>query len=509
MSQRPSYYDPTHESAPEPLEVDVCVYGGTSAGVMAAVDASRQGLKVVLVAPEHHLGGMSAGGLGWTDFGRKHVIGGLAAEFYRRVGTHYGEHEPVWHFEPRVAEAVFEALVAEADVPVYRGRFLKTVTTDNNRIRSLETEDGLVAGARVFVDATYEGDLMAAAGITYTVGREGNRPYGEVLNGVQFREKHQFEWPVSPYRREGDATSGLLPGISSEPPSFPGSGDHRIQAYNFRLCLTRRDDIRVPFPEPEDYDPERYTLLARYLQAGWRDVFRKFDLLRNDKTDTNNHGAISTDCIGMNYDYPEANYVEREHIFQEHLRWHRGWCWFLSHDKRVPADIRNEMATWGLCADEFVSTGGWPHQLYIREARRMVSDVVVTEHHCMGRRREPDPVALGSYNMDSHNCRRFALEGRAWNEGDVQIPVPRPYGIPYRAIVPKARECRNLLVPVCVSASHIAYGSVRMEPVFMALGQSAAVAAGLAMELDTAVQEVPYASIKDQLLARRQVLTAE
>lgn len=503
------YYPPASEKPQqEHLSVDLCVYGGTSGGVSAAVQAARDGRTVVLVAPETHLGGLTTGGLTNTDIGNKAAIGGLSREFYRRVGKKYGADEE-WRFEPKVAEQVYTEMVEEARVPVRTGHFLKSVRRDGRRIVSLTTERGLTVRARMFIDATYEGDLMARAKVSYAVGRESNATYGETVNGVQVRDKHQFEAPVSPYVVEGEPSSGLLPGIDPKPAEPDGAGDHRVQAYNFRMTLTTVPENRIPFPKPEGYDPRRYVLLARYLKTGWNEVFRKFDPIRGNKVDTNNHGAVSTDNIGMNYGYPEGDYRTRERIFHEHVVYQQGLMWFLANDRSVPEAIRTKMSQWGLCRDEFQDTGGWPRHLYVREARRMVSDYVMTEHECRGARRAYDSVGLAAYTMDSHNCQRIVNDGRVLNEGDVQVGGFPPYPISYRSIVPRREECENLLVPVCLSASHIAYGSIRMEPVFMILGQSAAAAAGLALSGDAVVQNVDVAKLQARLLELGQVLRWE
>jgi hypothetical protein len=490
------YYDPSRsEPNEQTLETDLCIYGGTAAGVAAAVQASRMGQRVALLETSGHLGGMTCGGLSFTDIGNKAAIGGISREFYRRVGRQYGVAEE-WRFEPRVAEQVLQEMVQETQALVFFHQFLRSVERNGARLTAVTMESGLTVAARVFIDATYEGDLMARAGVTYHLGRESNGTYGETLNGVQVRDKHQFEFPVNPYVVEGDPSSGLLPGINPGDPGRDGEGDHRIQAYNFRLCLSNDPANRMPFPMPDGYDPREYVLLARYLATGWNHVFRKFDSIRGSKVDMNNHGAVSSDYIGANYDYPEGDYATRERIFQAHVTYQQGLMWFLANDPQVPEAIRQRMNEWGLPRDEFVETGGWPHQLYIREARRMVGDVVMTEHHCLGREMAPDPVGMGAYTMDSHNCQRFVRDGRVWNEGDVQVGGFKPYPISYRSIVPRRGECENLLVPVCVSASHIAFGSVRMEPVFTILGQSAATAAALALDLSCAVQEVPHPRLR-------------
>lgn len=499
------YYYPVPAS-PGVVYSDICVYGGTSAGVAAAVRAARAGRSVALVVFGRHLGGLSSAGLGKTDAGKIGTIGGLGREFYHRVGEHYG-HDESFGFEPHVAEAVFDRWVAEADVSVYREhRLLDVRLAADGRIEALRTENGKVFVAQVYVDATYEGDLMDAAGVSYVVGRESNATYGETLNGVQFRTGHQFRRRVDPYVVPGDPDSGLLWGVSPDTPGTPGEGDHRIQAYSFRLCLTMAAD-RIPFPRPSGYDPARYELLLRYIQAGVWDAMRFNRPTAAGKTDMDNWGATSTDYIGGNHDWPLADYQNRERIFQDHVDYQQGLMWFLANDPRLPEPIRAEVSGWGLAPDEFVETGGWPHELYVREGRRMVGDYVVTEHDCRGDRVAPDPIGLASYTMDSHNCQRLVVDGAARNEGDVQVKVPRPFGISYRAIVPPAGECGNLFVVAAVSASHIAFGSIRMEPVFMLLGHAAARAAELSIDESVPVQRVDYAALRELLLADGMVLS--
>jgi len=525
---------PATNAAEPPATADVVIYGGTSAGIVAAVQATAMGKSVVVVSPDTHLGGLSSGGLGWTDSGTKAVIGGLAREFYRRIKRHYDTpaawvhqqpaeyklyrpaDDAMWVFEPKVAEAAFEAWVREHEIPVVRDAWLdreRGVANQGERIVSLTTLDGRTLAGKMFIDATYEGDLLAAAGVSFTTGREANATYGETLNGVQTKraKSHQFTNKVSPYVVPDDPASGLLPRIHAGPPGEEGGGDHRIQAYNFRICLTNVAANRVPFPKPAGYDPLQYELLLRDLQAGSRHVFGKFDPAPNGKTDTNNHGSFSTDNIGMNDDYPEASYERRREIIAEHAAYQQGYFWFLVNDPRGPEDVRTKMGQWGLAKDEFPDNGHWPHQIYVREARRMVADVVVSEGHVRRTTPTPDPVGMGSYTMDSHHVQRYVAHdetGRAYarNEGDIQVSPGGPYPISYRAIVPRQEECENLLVPVAVSASHIAYGSIRMEPVFMILGQSAATAAALAIDGGLTVQEVPYDALRERLLADGQVL---
>lgn len=516
--------------APGPAAYDLVVYGGTSAGVAAAVQAARMGKSVVVVAPEAHLGGLTSGGLGWTDSGRKEAVGGLAREFYGQVKAYYDTpdawkqqapadyrlyhkaDDALWAFEPHAAERVFEALVAAHQVPVERGQRLdraRGVTKDGPKIVEIRTEAGKAYRGRVFIDATYEGDLMAAAGVSYAVGREPNSRYNETLNGVQTRHavSHQFDRPVDPYRTPGDPASGLLPRVHAGPPGVEGEGDQRIQAYCFRVCLTDDPGNRVPFARPDGYDPEQYELLGRYLRAGGRQGFDKFDLVPNRKTDTNNHGPFSTDNIGRNYDYPEGSYDRRAAIVREHELYQKGLLYYLANDPGVPADVRARMSRWGLPRDEFTDNGHWPHQIYVREARRLVSDFVTTERHLRALDPTPEPVGLGSYNMDSHNVQRYVdASGHARNEGDFQVSPGGAYPVSYRALVPRRAECTNLLVPVCLSSSHVAYGSIRMEPVFLILGQSAATAAALAIDAQVGVQDVDYSRLKARLLADKQVL---
>ncbi len=520
-------------AAEEPLR-DVVVYGGTSGGVAAAVQAARMGASVVLIEPGSHLGGLTSGGLGATDIGNKQAIGGIAREFYERIYRYYQapsawkqetpeayktrkggrsiDADTMWGFEPHAAEEVYRQMVQEAKVPVVFGERLdlKTgVKKEGGRITAIVMESGKAFPGRMFIDATYEGDLMAKAGVSYTVGREPNARYGETLNGVQTAQAkhHQFVRPVDPYLKPGDPKSGLLPGVHGDGPGKDGEGDRRVQAYCFRLCTTDAPANRVPWPKPEGYDPLRYELLLRNFEAGdlrvpWNPVH-----MPNRKTDTNNNFAISTDNIGMNYEYPDGDYATRERIFREHETYQKGLLWTLANSPRVPEEVRRVYQTWGLAKDEFQATGNWPHQLYVREARRMVSGYVMTEQNCRGTRAAEDPVGLGAYGMDSHHVQRYVdPSGHARNEGDVQVGGFSPYPISFRSIVPKRAECGNLLVPVCLSATHISYGSIRMEPVFMVLGQSAATAAVQAIHDKADVQAIDYARLRARLLADKQVL---
>ncbi|MFC4807940.1 FAD-dependent oxidoreductase [Paenibacillus sp. GCM10023250] len=501
------YYSKQRQTAssqnPQRIEADLCIYGGTPAGIAAGIQGTRMGLRVVIAEFGVHLGGMTASGLGRTDIGNKDAIGGISREFYRALGQHYGSSEPdgsAWAFEPHVAERIYAEWVEREGIPVYYGQHLASVARRDGRIAELTMENGNTFQAGMFIDATYEGDLLAMAGVSYHVGREANSVYRETLNGIHFgHPKHNFYAWVDPYRVEGKPDSGLLPGVSDAEPGYQGQGDRSVQAYNFRICLTNVPGNRIPFPQPPNYDPDRFALLARYLRTGVWDTLGLNVMMPRGKTDLNNRGGFSTDHIGANHRWPEASYEERERIYQDHVNYDLGLLYFLANDDRVPAPIRGEVRGWGLPADEFVDTNGWPHQLYVREGRRMISDIVMTEHHCRHYVKVEDSVGLAAYTMDSHNCRRIVLDGRCVNEGNVEISPTGPYPVSYRAIVPKTEECTNLLVPVCLSASHIAYGSIRMEPVFMILGQSAATAAAMALEKGCAVQEVDYKALRLRL----------
>ena len=529
------------EGRSETVERDFVIYGGTCAAVIAAVQAKKMGRSVVIVSPDKHLGGLSSGGLGFTDTGNKAVIGGLSRDFYHRIWLEYqkpetwkwqkpseygnqgqgtpaidGENRTMWIFEPGVAEKVFEDYVKEFAIEVHRDEWLdreKGVVVDDGAIRSITTLGGRTYAGKIFFDATYEGDLLAAAGVDYHVGREANSVYGEEWNGVQvgiLHHRHHFgavEKPISPYVVPGDPKSGVLPRVSTEPPGVRGEGDERVQAYCFRMCLTNHPENRIPFPKPDGYDPEQYELLVRVFEAGWRETFEKFDPIPNHKTDTNNHGPFSTDNIGRNYDYPEASYERRREIIREHETYQKGWLYFICNDPRVPKDVQEAMREWGLPKDEFTDNGNWSHQLYIREARRMTGDFVMTENELRKKKPTPESVGMGSYTIDSHNVQRYITpEGHVQNEGDIGVSTRGPYEIAYGSLVPKKEQCTNLMVPVCVSSSHIAFGSIRMEPVFMILAQSAATAAALALDEGVAVQDVAYETLRQRLLADGQIL---
>jgi hypothetical protein len=520
---------------------DIVVYGGTGAAVIAAVQARRMGKSVLIVSPSRHLGGMSSNGLGYSDKADDAVIGGLAREFYHRIWRHYQApaawrwqeradfpradagtvliddvHQTMWAFEPHVAEQVFDGLVAEHGIAVFRGEWLQRgsgVKMDGACIASITTLTDREFHGRVFIDATYEGDLLAAAGVPWYVGREPREQYEEELAGVQktIREPgHAFERPVSPYVVPGRPSSGLLPRISGAPPGEDGQGDRRLEAYCFRLCLTQVRANRVPFAKPAGYDPDQYELLLRVFATGWRQVTHQFRPVANGKVDANRCGPFSTDNVGMNYDYPRGSYDRRRKIVEEHAAYQKGLMHFLANDPRVPEDVRMPMSRYGLAADEFADHDGWPHELYIRESQRMIGRYVMTAHDCLGRREVPEPVALGSHPLDSHNVQRYVTaDGFVQNEGHIRVKLPGPYPIALGSLLPRPADCENLVVPVCVSCSHVAYGSIRTEPVFMILGQSAATVAGLAIDAGCPVQDVDYGKLRDKLLADGQVLAPQ
>jgi hypothetical protein len=490
------------------IEVDICIYGGTSAGVIAAYTANKLGKTTILIEPGKRLGGLSSGGLGFTDIGNKYAISGLARDFYRRIGKHYGKFEQ-WTFEPKVAEAIFQEYVRRGNVNVVYEKQLKEVKKEGTRITNIILEDAGQTGgsvtvkAKIFIDCTYEGDLMAKAGISYIVGREGNRDYNETINGVQLMDGHQFPDGIDPYHEPGNPSSGLVWGVSAETLAANGTGDKKLQAYNYRICLTNNPANKIEITRPEDYDSTRYELALRLIAASpdkrkLNDYFI-WSVMPNQKTDINNRGGFSTDMIGMNYDYPEADYGRRKEIIRAHEVYTKGLLYFYGHDPRVPQELRTEMLQWGYPKDEYTNYGNWSPQVYVREARRMVGQYVMTQANCEGREVVSDGVGLAAYTMDSHNCQRVVVNGQVKNEGNVEVGGFGPYPISYRAIIPKATECINLYVPVCLSATHIAYGSIRMEPVFMVLAQSAAVAAAQAIENRSNVQQVDVTKLQASL----------
>jgi hypothetical protein len=503
---------------PRPAQADLIVYGGTASGVMTAYSAALEGLHVVLLEPGSHLGGMVTGGLSATDTAHFQIIGGYARDFYTEAAAHYGVHDLLkrsdWLSEPHVDEAIFTAWLKRAGVEVHfheRLRESQGVKKTGTHVVSVTTEDGKTWRAKVFADCTYEGDLMAQSKISYTVGRESTKVYGEDLAGVRVdTPKHQFQWKVSAY----DEQHHLLPYVDPGPMGANGEGDKKVQSYNFRLILTKDSANRLPWTKPEGYDASRFALLARYLKSfeehmhrlpGMQDVMNPVAIPAG-KADFNNNGPFSTDYIGKSWTYPDANYKERQRIWKEHLLYTESFLWFLSQDSQVPSSLREEVNTWGRAKDEFADTDHWPNQLYIREGRRLVGEYVMKQSDLQTDRTKTDSIGMGSYNSDSHNIQRVAMaDGSVRNEGDVQVPV-QPYEISFRAILPKPAEADNLLVPVCLSASHVAYSSVRMEPQYMIIGQAAGVAAALAISADESVQKIDVPTLQRRLRTHGAIL---
>ena len=504
---------------------DVVVYGDSSAAITAAIAAKREGRSVIVVNPTGFPGGMSSSGLGATDFlGKRATFGGIASEFYDAIAAAYGATY-IRSFEPHVGRRVFEKMIADAGVKVVYNERLdrrpgRGVTMDGKRITAITTLSGRTYRGKMFIDATYVGDLLAAAGVTYTVGRESEQQYGETLAGVRRgdtqprvhytqKDKDHFIKKVDPYVVPGRPESGLLPRIQRIPGLANGQGDRKIQAFNYRVCLTKDPALRIPIEKPAGYREIDHELLLRNFDAGDDRLPALVEPLagKGSKVDWNNMHAIGSDLPGANWDYPEASYERRREIEREHETYIRGFLWTLSNSPRVPEKIRSQAAAYGLSKDEFTDNGGWPWMIYIREARRMVTDYVMTQHDCEGKRAAPDPVGLGSFGMDSHNVQIFVDEqGHAQGEGTIWRVPPKPYGISYRSIIPRRGECENLLSPVCLAATHVAHGSIRMEPVFMTLGQSAALAAGAALDAKVGVQDLPYPLLRERLLAAKQVL---
>jgi len=537
---------------------EVIIYGGSSTGVSAAIQAARLGRSVILIEPTNRLGGLTTGGLGQTDIGNKRVIGGIAREFYQNIKKHYQDstnwvwqmksdykdggqtqskkqEDAMWTFEPSAALKVFDNMIKDLDIQVVYNQQLNRasgVSKKNEDIKSITMESGKTYSGKMFIDATYEGDLMAAAGINYTIGRESNAQYGESLNGIQANRTskallgtvsnnniyHNFIDGVDPYIVKGDPASGLLPFISEGGPGIDGQGDKGIQAYCFRMTLTDHPENRIPFKQPENYNELEYELLFRNYEAAAGPIEEMYSYgdrlvpwinaaMPNRKTDTNNQKGFSTDFIGQNWDYPEASYEERQKIVERHRQYQQGLMWTLAYHPRIPKKVRDKVSQWGTCKDEYDREDGWQQQLYIREARRMISNYVMTQKNCEGIEIVEDPIGMAAYGMDSHHIKRFVnSKGYVSNEGNVEAHVKAPFPISYRSIVPKKEECSNLLVPICLSASHIAFGSIRMEPVFMVLGQSSGLIASLAIEEKQAVQEIEYSKLREMLIKLEQVL---
>ena len=494
---------------------DVCVYGATSAGVVAAYTASKMGKKVLLIATSDHIGGLSSGGLGQTDIGNKHVIKGVSRDFYRRLGRVYGSLES-WQFEPKEASNVFKQYIKEGNINYVTNYIISDVNKVNGEIKSISLKNTIgnrnsqIVKAKNYIDASYEGDLLALANVSYFVGREGNTKYNETYNGVylpKYRAEssgyHQFPDNISPYKAPNDPSSGLVFGVQNVPLQQNGAADKSMQAYNFRLTLTDSVENQIPFWRPKDYDSTKYELLVRLFEAqpNLREINDYFiwSKMPNRKTDVNNRGGFSTDYIGANHSYPDATFEERKSIFDDHASYTQGLLYFYATDPRVPKPLQDYVKKWGYPKDEFVNNNHFTPQLYVREARRMVGDYVMTEHHCLGHEVVKDGIAYAAYTMDSHNTQRLIVNGMVKNEGNVEIGGFSPYPISYRSLLPKREEATNLIVPVCMSASHIAYGSIRMEPVFMLLGQVAGLASSISIDQNKALHEVDYTLINESL----------
>jgi hypothetical protein len=508
------YYYPVPPANPaRTLKVDVCVYGGTPGGVAAAIQAQRMGKTAALAVFRRHVGGMTSGGLTAVDLGNANAIGGIAAEFLEKASQARLDAKtgvsPELGFRPSQAEQIFRGMLEQAKVPALFEHRLAAVKKEGARITAITFENGDAIEAKMFIDATYEGDLFARAGVKYFIGRESNDTYGETLNGFQIAKTHQFRFGVDPYRTPGNPKSGLLPGIwPTDPLPAAGTGDKLVQAYNFRMWAVRADQ-GLPWPKPAGYDRAAYALLERYLNtdpsAEWKFTYTSGPVKLN-VGDCNNAGPISSDFVGASNDWPDGDYATRERIFQAHVTYQQGMMWYLANDEAVPQKVREFTQKFGLPKTEFLETAGWPHELYVREARRMVSDYVMTEKNCRRQIIAEDSVGLASYQMDSHHTSRVVVEGVAKAEGCLEGHVAQPYPVSYRAITPRAAECTNLLVPVCLSSTHVSYGSIRMEPVFMLLGQSAATAASLSIDANVAVQQLDYAKLRARLLADGQRL---
>ncbi len=495
------------------IDSDICVYGATSGGVSAAVAAARLGKSVVLISYNAHVGGMTSGGLGVTDKGNTASIGGISAEFYRRVGQVYGSSNPVYYFEPHVAEQTFRQMLAEAAVPVYTNQLLASVTMSNLVITQITMNDGTIFRAREFIDTTYEGDLMAMAGVSFTVGREATTNYNESQAGIQ---NPGGSYNYDPYLVAGNPASGVLPFVQPGTNGTVGQGDNKVQTYNFRLCLTSVASNMIPVTPGTNYSEAQYELFRRYVAARvaangsvhFNELIDLQTIIPNGKTDINARDELSTDFIGYNYTYPTNTYAGREVVRQAHEDYIRGLLYFYATSPNVPANLNTEAAAWGLAKDEFQDTAGWPHQMYIREARRMVSDYVMIQQDATGTRSAPDPVALGSYALDSHPVARLAVGGFSrWEGGGISGTPPYPFGISYRSIIPRVGQCQNLFCTFALSASHVGFAPVRMEPVFMMTSQSAATAAAFAIDDNVPVQQVNYAKLSAGLRADGQILT--
>jgi hypothetical protein len=530
---------------------DVIIYGGTPAGLAAAAAVVREGMRPIVIEPTVHIGGLITGGIACTDTGTPQFVGGLSAEFFDQVATENRRLYPTpekpvirfrgrsipwrparnWDLEPKVARAVFDEWVRKGGYPLIRNRRVAEVRVSQKCITGIRLTDGAELTGKVFIDASYEGDLMSRAGVPYTWGRESRQDFDESLAGVRaphFVRNYTAEYYNQPgieYTHHGqfgvdiparDKRGNLLRGISDEPLAAPGSADKRVQAYCFRLIATQRDDLRVPWPKPRRYAPERYELLLRYLEAHPGISFARlvhFSTIPNGKFDLNASGPFSIDYVGGNFDYPDGDYRTRDRLFADHVDYEQGFLWFLAHDPRVPQELRDEVNSWGLCRDEYPDTGHWPVQMYIREGRRLQGAYVMTERDILRDKTKEDSVGMGSFVLDSHWVQRFVTaEGFVRIEGHLDESIRldnAPYQIPYRSLTPRKPDCENLLVPVCLSATHVAICTIRMEPVYMMMGHAAGLAAAMAAEGGSAVQDVGGAKLIARLRSQGAVLRRE
>lgn len=526
---------------------DVVVYGATPGGIVAAISAATEKSTVVLVSPSNHIGGLLTGGLSVTDCARQDLVGGLSAKFFYDVHKELGDaayqkerfidfhgqpfkwkEENRWDVTPAAASRVFKRWIDQAGFPLIHAK-LVGVTMADGRIVEIELTDGSKVHGKVFIDASYEGDLLAKAGIPYSYGREAAAEFNEDQAGTRkfhFKKNYseeEYRTPTWTYMHHGqwgadiparDSSGKLYWGISDAPLAPLGTADKRIQAYCFRVPVTQRKDILVPWPKPAVYEPNRYELLLKYIEAHPGVVFTRLlhmGAIPDGKFDMNASGPFSTDYVNGNLGYPDADEASRQAMFDDHVNYQQGFLWFLAHDPRVPKRLQAEVNTWGLCKDEFVDHGHWPPQMYIREARRLKGEYVMTQNDVLKDRFKDDSIATGNFVLDSHWVQRLVDEkGNVRVEGhlDESIPVYKfPYDIPYRSITPKAADCRNLLVPVCISATHVAICTIRMEPVYMIMGEAAGIAASMAAKSDGSVQDVDFSSLRNRLLEKKQILS--
>eukprot|EP01089_Gocevia_fonbrunei_P004263 TRINITY_DN14289_c0_g1_i1.p1 TRINITY_DN14289_c0_g1~~TRINITY_DN14289_c0_g1_i1.p1 ORF type:complete len:530 (-),score=111.80 TRINITY_DN14289_c0_g1_i1:73-1662(-) len=498
---------------------DVVIYGATPSGILAAVASAREGLSVLLFEPLNHLGGMVSGGLGNTDIGNPTVIGGTTLKFFELIGQQYDKSGPVWHFEPHVASKVFNDLITQQGtlITVALNTTLISLHKEGTRITSLQVSQNsqvssteIEVTGSVFIDASYAGDLLYLSGVSYAWGRESTQEYSETLAGrlsvPTAYGDHQFSVAVDPH----DAPGKLSPLVYGGDPGQIGAADKKVQSYNFRLCFSSDPNNQVPFPKPQNYDPTYWNLLKRYIQihGGSIDDYLIFGGLPNKKFDINNKGPISTDVIGKSWDYPLANATHRQAIWQEHIDYTQSFLYFLAHDSSVPSKIRDELNKYGLCADEFTSNNNWPPQLYIRESLRMKGKYIFTQKDRERDLRKNDTIGMGSYNVDTHNAQRIPQGSGTVTEGDVEMKYFENFEMPYSIMLPKETECENMLVSVCLSASHIGYGPLRLEPQYMILGESAGLAAAMAVKENAGkVANVKIIDLQKKLLSLNQILS--